>query len=76
MATQHFITAIERNTDTDSLFTIFQTSEERARKRAAQWQQDIDTGAWQQWSSKSKREAVGDAIRRGARVTVHYGVAL
>ena len=74
---QHFtITVSELNGERTNLFTTFQTSEKRARKRQTQVQSDIDSGAYKTWPSESKRTAVDEAVNSGARVTTHYGVAL
>lgn len=75
MAIEYFITAMADDSEYDC-FTIMQTSEERARERAAQWQLDIDTGAWQQWTSEKKRVAVGEALARDSKIRVYVGVTV
>lgn len=75
MAIEYFITAMADDSEYDC-FTIMQTSEERARERAAQCQEEIDTGAWQQWKSQKKRNAVGEALARGSKVRVHVGLTV
>ena len=75
MAIEYFITARADDSEYDCC-TIMQTSEERARERAAQWQLDIDTGAWQQWTSQKKRTAVGEALARGSKIDVKIGVTV
>ena len=75
MAIQHLITAKASDSDSDC-FTIFQGSEHKAKKRAAQWQKDIDSGNYKNWLSVSKRTAVEAALTRGAKVTMFNGVII
>jgi len=70
---QYFITAKASDSEFDC-FTIFQTSEQRAKERMVNWQADIDNGNWKFWSSKAKRNAVEQALARGATITLHYGI--